>query len=171
MRQPTLVSLALTALFAASASAQVHSISPGMSRAQVIAALGQPITLRQADGYTYIFYKNTCTRACGMNDLVVLRSDSVVDAIFRSPDRHYTGTSSSPTMIPARVAAHGKTAAAAVPPKKVAAPVKSTTAPAPVTTMKPGAPNDVHPSIPVNPPQLKPAPAPAPDAKPPVKKP
>ena len=39
---------------------------------------------------------NACGRSCGMNDLVILRRDSVVDAIFRSPNRHYTGQSSSP---------------------------------------------------------------------------
>jgi hypothetical protein len=118
-----------------------------MSRAQVIAALGAPLVLRVTDGYTYIFYKNQCTKACGINDLVVLHSDSVVDAIFRSPERHYTGASSSPEMIPARVAAHGKNAPAA----------RDTSGHKP--RMKPAAPSDVKPSIPVKPLQLKPAPA------------
>ena len=130
-----------------------HTISPGMTRAQVVTALGKPVTLREADGWTYIFYRNQCTRACGMNDLVVLHADSVVDAIFRSPDRHYTGTSSSPAPIPARVARRGN------PSSSVPLKVKSTTKVNP--KMKPGPPNDAHPSIPVNPPKLAPAPAPA----------
>ncbi len=127
-----------------------HTISPGMTRAQVVAALGQPLKVSEADGFTYIFYKNECTRACGMNDLVTLRADSVVDAIFRSTGRHYTGKSSSPEMIPARVAAHSKSA----PPK----PLVVKEAPARKPTMKPAPANDTKPSIPVNPPKLQPAP-------------
>src|SRR2546423_7446734 len=72
------------------------TISPGMSRTQVEAALGTPATVRAASEFTYLFYSNACGRECGTNDLVILRRDSVVDAIFRSPGRHYTGTSSSP---------------------------------------------------------------------------
>jgi hypothetical protein len=86
-------------------SAQTGTVSPGMSHAQVVAALGEPVTSRTKDEYTYLFYQNACGRECGMNDLVTLLRDSVVDAIFRSPDRHYTGTSSSPTeATPVRVA-------------------------------------------------------------------
>jgi hypothetical protein len=143
------LSLLLVLSFAAApANAQQTSrtITPGMSRAQVIAALGAPLTLRESDGFTYIFYRNQCTRACGMNDLVVLHADSVVDAIFRSPDRHYSGSSSSPEMIPARVAAHGKNAA-----------VHHDTTGGKLR-IKPAPPSDVHPSIPANPPKLKPAP-------------
>jgi hypothetical protein len=91
--------LAMIALFAfpLALQAQASTVSPGMSRAQVVAALGEPATARVASEYTYLLYPNDCGRACGMSDLVVLRRDSVVDAIFRSPVRHYTGTSSSPT--------------------------------------------------------------------------
>ena len=128
------------------AQQSARTISPGMTRAQVVSALGQPLTLRESDGYTYIFYRNQCTRACGMNDLVVLHADSVVDAIFRSSERHYTGTSSSPAPIPARVAARSKSPA--------------------VRPMKPAPPNDARPSIPVNPPKLAPAPTTTPTKKP-----
>src|SRR5438309_5588932 len=83
-----------------------HTVSPGMTRAQVVAALGAPATLRTASEFTYMFYPNTCGRECGMNDLVILKNDSVTDAIFRSPNRHYTGTSSSPTQAAPKVAAH-----------------------------------------------------------------
>src|SRR5437764_8734963 len=78
------------------------TISPGMSRAKVVASLGAPTTQRSVAEFRYLFYQNACGRACGMNDLVILRNDSVVDAIFRSPSRHYTGTSSSPAPISAK---------------------------------------------------------------------
>ena len=93
-----LIALALVA-FPLLAAAQSGTISPGMPRAKVVAALGEPVTARVAEEYTYLFYRNDCGRSCGMNDLVVLRRDSVVDAIFRSASRHYTGTSSSPAPV------------------------------------------------------------------------
>jgi hypothetical protein len=67
-----------------------------MSRAQVIERLGPPATERSSGGFTYMFFINGCERTCGMNDLVTLRGDAVIDAIFRSPAREYTGQSSSP---------------------------------------------------------------------------
>jgi outer membrane protein assembly factor BamE (lipoprotein component of BamABCDE complex) len=75
------------------------TIDSGMSRAQVVAKLGEPMSSRTYDGHTYLLYKNGCERSCGMSDLVVLDSDKVVDAIFRSSARRYSGTSSSPRMI------------------------------------------------------------------------
>ena len=134
-----------------------HTISPGMSKAQVIAALGEPATARTVGEDSYLFYINACGRRCGMNDLVVLHADSVADAIFRSPDRHYTGTSSSPTSIAPRVAARAKSAAAGEPMK-----LKPDSGAKRPSRMKPGPPNDTRPSIPVKPPVLKPAPASAP---------
>ena len=92
-----------------------HTIAPGMSRAKVIALLGEPATVRSAAEFTYLFYKNSCGRRCGMNDLVILRADSVVDAIFRSPSRHYSGASSSPAPISQRDAARAKPSAASTP--------------------------------------------------------
>ena len=71
-------------------------IDPGMTRAQVVELLGRPATERSSNGFTYLFFINGCERTCGMNDLVTLRGDSVVDAIFRAPHRQYTGRSSSP---------------------------------------------------------------------------
>ena len=143
------------------ASQAPHTVSPGMSKTQVLAALGPAVTVRTASDYTYIFYKNSCGKQCGMNDLVVLRSDSVVDAIFRSPDRHYTGTSSSPAPIPPRVAAHKKPAAAGEP---LAVPVKKETV-APRPPMRPAPANDTKPSIPVKEPAVRPAPQPKPAPK------
>lgn len=75
------------------------TIDPGMTRAQVVAKLGEPMSTRTYEGHTYLLYKNGCERSCGMSDLVVLDSDKVVDAVFRSNARHYSGTSSSPRMI------------------------------------------------------------------------
>jgi len=72
----------------------------GMPQGQVIQKLGQPLSSRSYGSFTYLLYKNGCEATCGMNDLVVLDSNKVVDAIFRSPARRYTGNSSSPKMIP-----------------------------------------------------------------------
>jgi hypothetical protein len=122
------------------AQQDVRTINPGMSRAQVTASLGQPATIRTVSDLTYMFYLNSCGKRCGMNDLVILQRDSVVDAIFRAPNRRYTGTSSSPAPISPEVAAKQR-------PSNAGEPVK----------MKPGPPNDVRPSIPVNPPKVQPA--------------
>ena len=134
------------------AQAAARTVSPGMNKAQVIAALGQPATARAVGEDTYLFYLNACGKRCGMNDLVILHADSVYDAIFRSPDRHYTGKSSSPSAIPPRVAARQK--APSTEPVKMR-PEKSPEAP---TRMKPAPANDVRPSMPVNRPMLRPTP-------------
>lgn len=122
------------------------TIDPGMSRSQVVAALGQPYSSRSRGSFTYLLYKNGCQKTCGMDDLVVLDSDKVVDAVFRSTSRRYSGTSSSPRMIPADEAAKigGDSAAAPAKPRKVAK-AKATDVPTP--------------SKPVNPPKVKVAPA------------
>jgi hypothetical protein len=145
-----LIALALLCSPAACLSQQGdQTVSPGMTEAQVVAALGKPATLRSAGGHKYMFYANSCGRQCGMNDLVILSGDSVVDAIFRSPGRHYTGTSSSPAPVPPSAAAGKKPAAS--PPLRIRPPATRT---------------DLTPSVPVNPPTLKPAPAtPAPTKK------
>ena len=116
------------------------TVSPGMTEAQVVTALGKPATRRTAGNHTYMFYANSCGRSCGMNDLVILTADSVTDAIFRSPVRHYTGASSSPAPVPPNAAAKQPTTSA---PRRMTPPQK---------------PTDTHPSIPVNPPTMKPAP-------------
>jgi hypothetical protein len=95
MRRILLVSL--IALVAPVLGAQsTPSIDPGMTKAQVVEQLGAPASERTAGSYTYLFYKNGCEKECGMSDLVVLRNDAVVDAVFRAGVRNYTGTSSSP---------------------------------------------------------------------------
>jgi hypothetical protein len=97
------------------------TIEPGMTRAQVVATLGEPLSARTYQGHTYLLYKNGCERKCGMNDLVVLDSDKVIDAVFRARARRYSGTSSSPRMIPASDAKRGAGSpleTPATPPKK-----------------------------------------------------
>jgi hypothetical protein len=89
------------------------TIDPGMSREQVVAKLGEPLSARSYDGHTYLLYRNGCEKKCGMNDLVVLDSGKVVDAVFRSSTRKYSGTSSSPHMISAAEARKGVGASAA----------------------------------------------------------
>lgn len=102
---------------------QVPTIDPGMTREQVVAKLGQPLSAKTFESHTYLLYKNGCEKTCGMNDLVVLDSNKVVDAVFRSPSRKYSGKSSSPVMITALEARKG-----------VGAPPKS---PPPPPTKKP----------------------------------
>lgn len=113
--------MALTAFAALSAGAQtVPTIEPGMTQAQVVERLGQPLTVRTYGSFTYLLYKNNCEKRCGMSDLVVLDSDKVVDAVFRSSARKYAGTSSSPRSIPAEEARRGTTGGEPLttPPKK-----------------------------------------------------
>ncbi|MFL5618294.1 MAG: hypothetical protein ACJ79A_07865 [Gemmatimonadaceae bacterium] len=148
-----LLILSLLVPAAALSAQRAGTISPGMSRAKVVAALGAPTTERTVSDFRYLFYQNSCGKACGMNDLVILRNDSVVDAIFRSPSRHYAGTSSSPAPISAKDAADRAPSAGAA---------KSTG----TTRMKPPAEaNDARPSIPKNPPTIGPAPTSKPATK------
>lgn len=108
--------LALLAALAAPAAAQApKSIDPGMSEAKVVERLGAADASRSAGDFKYLFYHNNCIRQCGMDDVVILQRDSVVDAMFRSPERSYTGKSSSPRAIPAEVAARTRPAARDIP--------------------------------------------------------
>jgi hypothetical protein len=84
------------------------SIDPGMSEAKVVERLGQPDVSRTSGDLKYLFYHNDCIKQCGMDDVVILQKDSVVDAMFRSADRSYSGKSSSPKSIPAEVASRNR---------------------------------------------------------------
>lgn len=88
-------------------SAQVV-IDPGMPKDQVVARLGAPVVERVSRDAVFLLYTNGCERTCGMHDLVVLDKGVVVDAVFRSAKRRYSGTSSSPRMIPAAEAIKAK---------------------------------------------------------------
>lgn len=150
-----LILLSLLAHTASLSAQTAGTISPGMSRAKVVSALGAPTTERTVAEFSYLFYRNSCGKACGMNDLVILKNDGVVDAIFRSPGRHYTGTSSSPSPISAKDAADRAPSAGAA---------KSTGA-GTVRMKPPAEPNDARPSIPNNPPTIGPAPTSKPATK------
>ena len=102
------IAVVAAALGAHRADAQVTTIDPGMTEAQVLEKLGQPLSSRSLKTFTYLLYRNGCEKKCGMNDLVTLDSGKVVDAVFRTPNRRYSGTSSSPRAIPAAEASKGK---------------------------------------------------------------
>jgi hypothetical protein len=112
--------LALTVLAVLSVEAQTApTIEPGMSQSQVEERLGQPLAVRTYGSFTYLLYRNGCEKRCGMNDLVVLDSNKVVDAVFRSSARKYAGSSSSPRAIPADEARRGTSGGQLyTPPKK-----------------------------------------------------
>lgn len=148
MRRPAAFLLAIIVPAVLGAQSRTNSVSPGMSRAKVVAALGAPSTERTVGEFRYLFFANACGKHCGMNDLVILRRDSVVDAIFRSNTRHYTGTSSSPMAISEKEAA-----------ERGAANHSSSGSKSGTTRMTPPPkPNDAKPSIPVHPP-IVPAPS------------
>jgi outer membrane protein assembly factor BamE (lipoprotein component of BamABCDE complex) len=98
-------------------SAAAQSIDPGMTKSQVVERLGHPFAERSSGAYTYLFYQNGRERTAGMSDLIILQNDAVVDAIFRSPARQYTGRSSSPEGVtPANSAPSGERLAVPAPP-------------------------------------------------------
>jgi len=111
MRRVIVLSTALLIAIAAAGvqSAAAQSIDPGMTKSQVLERLGVPAAERSSGAYTYLFYQNGRERTAGMSDLVILQNDAVVDAIFRSTARQYTGRSSSPDgVMPANSAASGE---------------------------------------------------------------
>ena len=95
----------------AQAQEGIAIVDPGMTKSQVIERLGQPASERSRGEHTYLFFQNGCERECGMSDLVMLRADTVIDAIFRSSQRRYTGTSSSPSARTPQVARARSTSA------------------------------------------------------------
>lgn len=114
-------------------------IDPAMTRSQVIERLGAPIAERTVDGSTFLFYGNGSERRVGMNDVVILREDGVVDAVFRSKARRYSGKSSSPVAISPEAARKRPEAASVTRPAGVSirpsAPVSDSGAKAPVAPM------------------------------------
>lgn len=106
------------------AQEKVPTIDPSMTRAQVVERLGEPLSARSFESFTYLLYKNGCEKKCGMNDLVVLDSGKVVDAVFRSSARKYSGTSSSPRAIPLKEAEKDAPKAAPTKPLTVKKPAR-----------------------------------------------
>ena len=115
MLRPTLALALLCAIAAPSVAQAPKSIDPGMSEAKVVERLGAPDATRSAGDFKYLFFRNGCIKQCGMDDVVILQKDSVVDAMFRSAERSYSGKSSSPRAIPADVAARTRPGAREVP--------------------------------------------------------
>jgi hypothetical protein len=114
------LALALLCVAASPSVAQgPKSIDPGMTQAKVVERLGEPDASRVSGDFKYLFYRNGCIRQCGMDDVVILEKDSVVDAMFRSPERAYTGKSSSPRAIPADVASRTRPRARDIPSAEV----------------------------------------------------
>lgn len=116
MRNFILAAVLLVAV-AGSAAAQA-SIDPGMTKEQVIARLGKPASEHSKGTTTYLYYKNGQEKKMGMSDMVAIENDKVVDAVFRSSQRKYTGKSSSPAPVSAEAAiAKGKSGKPLVIPK------------------------------------------------------
>jgi hypothetical protein len=79
------------AMLLSSASA-AQTVRAGMTESQVRSALGAPAATRRApDGWSYLFYLNGCAVRCGSDDVVFLREDRVVTAVFRTPRRRFAG--------------------------------------------------------------------------------
>lgn len=160
MQRGLLVAGLLVALAGRAAAQSPRTIDPGMTRAQVIERLGQPAAVRTTGASTYIFYKNGCIRVCGVDDVVILEGDGVVDAIFRSPQRQYTGQSSSPRAVSAAEAAHGRRgviqAGAPASPDSTVTPPSQTTVSTPAAERKEAAPMPLPAPLPVARPNLAP---------------
>jgi outer membrane protein assembly factor BamE (lipoprotein component of BamABCDE complex) len=144
MRMKTLLVVLLLVAAAGSASAQ-SSIDPGMTKDQVVAKLGKPASEHTTGTSTYLYYANGQEKKVGMSDMVVFEDGKVVDAVFRSPSRKYSGKSSSPAPIPTDVAiAKGNGGKMpekhAEPMKMPAATKKAATPPAKAPETKKGAP-------------------------------
>jgi hypothetical protein len=93
MKILALVTLAIGAPLAA----QTATISPGMSRDQVLEQFGRPASERHFGAHDYLLFDAGCSRKCG-DDLVILDHDQVVDAVIRSAGRTYTGTDQPTTL-------------------------------------------------------------------------
>jgi hypothetical protein len=99
MRKLPWIALLVVAV-AGSALAQEASIDPGMSREQVVARLGKPVSEHSSGARTYLYYANGDEKKYGMHDLVALENGKVVDAVFRASSHKYSGKSSSPAPVP-----------------------------------------------------------------------
>ncbi len=81
---------------AAPAPAPANTVRPGMTEAEVRAQWGEPLAVRNANEWTYMFYASGMESVYRYNDVVFLQNGQVVDAIVRAPGRSYAGNSSSP---------------------------------------------------------------------------
>ena len=110
MTRPLMLALAIGAALAGHAvpaAAQDSSamIRPGMSEADVRARWGEPLAVRRANDWTFLFYGNGNEHHVGWLDTVFLQGGQVVDCIARGAGHAYSGQSSSPgNRTPARTA-------------------------------------------------------------------
>ncbi|MBP2646989.1 MAG: hypothetical protein H6Q77_613 [Gemmatimonadetes bacterium] len=115
----TRTSILLTALllagFAGEARAQTP-VRPGMTADEVTAAWGAPSATRARGEFTYMNYPSSCMPACGTQDVVILQNGKVVDAIARSSNHPYDGSSSLSGKAPGFTDAAGVTTPASPPP-------------------------------------------------------
>ena len=72
------------------------TVTPGMTREEVVGVWGDPVAERSSSSSTFLFYRNGCEVTCGMLDVVFLEGGQVVDAVVRGRGHVYGGTSSSP---------------------------------------------------------------------------
>jgi hypothetical protein len=79
------------ALLAAASPAAAQTISPGMTTAQVRSQLGEPVTVRSAGDWSYLYYLNGCAVRCGSDDVVFIQNGRVVAAVFRTGRRRFAG--------------------------------------------------------------------------------
>ncbi|MDH4044390.1 MAG: outer membrane protein assembly factor BamE [Gemmatimonadota bacterium] len=84
------------------------TVSPGMSRDDVLAVWGSPVTERMMGAWTYLYYRNGCEASCGTFDVVFLENGQVVNAIVRGPGHSYSGVSTSPPGQPGRATKPGE---------------------------------------------------------------
>ena len=87
----TAARLMAAALLAAASPAAAQTISPGMTTAQVRSLLGDPVTVRNLGDWSYLYYLNGCAVRCGSDDVVFVRNDRVVTAVFRTARRRFAG--------------------------------------------------------------------------------
>ena len=93
----TRTSILLSALLLAGVASEARAqtpVRPGMTAEEVTAAWGAPSATRTRGDYTYMSYPSSCMPACGTQDVVILQSGKVVDAIARSSNHPYDGPSS-----------------------------------------------------------------------------
>jgi hypothetical protein len=67
-----------------------------MTEAEVRQQWGEPLTVRKAGIMSYMYYRSSCLKACGTNDVVFLENGQVIDAVVRDKGRKYDGIASSP---------------------------------------------------------------------------
>jgi len=72
------------------------TVNPGMTRDEVVAVWGAPVTERNFGTWTYLYFRNGCEASCGTFDVVFLENGVVVNAIVRGAGHSYGGASTSP---------------------------------------------------------------------------